>query len=157
LDNRKAIGCVAAPLVIVALVLVGTSLFLAVDGDKQLAKNREALAGAIRGICTTQYSEPWADGTDVEISGGMIIVRVMMKWEPQSYVEVQQLTDALCQSIVTMLMKTGDNPRIRNTSIFVHAKRPMSGQSPTGQTMVRSMGRSQYDPYTDAISFEPEK
>lgn len=157
MNNSRAIGCIVVLVAVPVMVLGGYSFIDAVQSDNQYRKNRDALAGAVRGICTTQYSQPLSDASGVEVSSGMITVRVMLQFEPQSYADVQQVTDSLCQGIVWMLMKAGDNPRTSNTYIFVHARRPSGSVSPTGQTMVRSMGRSMYSAVDDAISFEPDK
>lgn len=141
------------------LVVGGIALYglwgASCSGPSALEKDGEALVGAVRGICTTQYSKPWPD-TPVTVEGDTVTARVALTFQPQNYDQVQMVSDAICTGIVKMLVEAGHNPREKMLFVFVHVRAPGTTVSVTGQPMVTKLGRSMYSYTDDNVTFVPD-
>jgi hypothetical protein len=157
---RAGLGLLWAGISVVFWLAVGgiglyTMWGTSCSGPSALEKDGEALAGAVRGICTTQYSKPWPD-TPVAVENDTVTAWVALTFQPQNYEQVQMVSDAICTGIVKMLVQAGYNPREKMISVFVHVRAPNTGVSVTGQPMVTKLGRSMYSFASDDVTFVPD-
>lgn len=113
--------------------------------------SKELINGIVASI---KLQNNWEKIEILAYKAGDYRLALWYKAEPQSLRQAQDDTTAIVREILKGLLKNGQQPAKDMTSIFVHARKRIAGET---QGMVASYGKAVYDYNSDSIEFKPAK